>query len=100
MNTVDEMKSRYGDEETETYIRLTKAIGSLVAEFGRYQEAEDGSNEELLSKMKLDLSMEALMRQPEHARFLIEGLIAMVASMRQGGKYETWFTELGLEVPS
>lgn len=96
-DALQELKERYGEESAEGYVRLMKAIDSLIFMFNEFQKAEIDSPQEAMLRNQLDRAMEATRNRPEHAVGLIEGMVAIIVSMRAGAPYEQWFTELGIE---
>lgn len=97
MSTLDDMKEQFSPQEIEDYTRQMKAIDSLVTMFSLFQKAPYGSPAEAIYRHQLDTAVGLLKDKPEHAIGLIEGLVAIVASMRAGGSYEQWFTEIDME---
>lgn len=96
MKSVDEMRERFGDEETDKYIRLAKALRALMATWEGFTFAPEGSVMEDLFRDQFEGMMQDIADHPDHAGPLIEGLVALVLHLKHGGSYEEWFETLGI----
>jgi hypothetical protein len=91
-----DMRDKFGDTETRQYMRLAKAIRSLMHIWTAYAQAPEGSFAEAAIADSLDRMLKEVAKRPEHAIGLIEGLLAIVQHLRQGGTYEDWFESIGI----
>lgn len=96
MTTLEDMTAKFGDEETEQYIRLAKATRALVTVWAAFIQAPNGSSAEAAISMEFDRMIDGVKQRPEHAASIIESLLALVQHMRMGGTYEEWFESLGI----
>lgn len=95
-NTLEEMRERFGDEQTEEYLRLAKAVRSLVWVWEQYADAERGSAVEVITGKQMEDMIEDVRSHPKHAAALVEAMVAIIVHMRRGGTYEAWYESLGL----
>jgi hypothetical protein len=90
------MEQKFGEENTDQYVRLAKATRSLVHLWGAYAAAPDGSLAERVIEAQLERMLSGMKTRPEHALGMIESLLALVHHMRNGGSYEQWFAAIGI----
>jgi hypothetical protein len=95
-HTLEEMKAKFGEEETADYIMLAKATRSLVHLWEVYAQSPVNSPTEKASAAALNRMMKGLEARPAHATGMIESLLALIAHLRHGGSYEQWFLSLNL----
>jgi hypothetical protein len=96
-NTLDAMRAQFGKEETDEYLRLAKAIRSLMWVWEQYVDAAPRSLAESMAGERFKSMITDAKVSPEHAGALIEGLVALVMHLRRGGDYDVWFESLGID---
>ena len=92
-----QMRAHFGEEETEEYLTLMKAVRYYIHSWGYFTQTEDGSAEETAARAELERMAQDIVAHPQHAVGLIEALAAITVHMIQGGSIEEWFKESGLE---
>ncbi len=90
------MRAKFGNKEADQYLRLAKALRALIHLWKRYVEAPEDSLAEAIIGQSLERMMDEVRGHPDHAAGLIEGLLALVQSMRMGGSFDDWFESIGL----
>jgi uncharacterized protein YcbX len=88
---------KFGEEETEEYVRLAKATRALIFIWEEYANAPEGSPVERLMADHFEQMLVRMRTSPEHAVAMVESLVALVLHMKMGGTYEEWFTSLGIK---
>lgn len=91
-----EMRERFGDQESDEYIALAKAMRGYVHVWLEYVAAPIGSLRETQSALVITQMSNGLKANPGHAAAIVEGMTALILHMRAGGTYEEWFLSLGL----
>lgn len=93
---LDAMKDKFGEDETAEYIRLAKAVRSVVGTWEAYVAAPIDSAEERTIALAMEGMMQDVKSHPEHTASLVEALVAIILHLRAGGTYEEWFETLGI----
>lgn len=93
---VGEMEDQFGREETADYIRLAKAVRSLVHTWEKFVAAPVGSVEERAASRAIEHMTDNMKTHPEHTAALVEALCAIILHLRAGAPYEDWFESLGI----
>lgn len=95
---LDEMKEKFGEEETENYLVLTRALRALIYAFGSYQQAEDNSFEETLARAQVEKMLEDCRMNPDKGVDLLEAAVALIVGTIGGISAEEWFGRVGIEL--
>jgi hypothetical protein len=93
---MQQMREKFGDEQTDEYIRLGKAMRSLIALWDAFVKAPSDSNAEVVTQAVLDRMLSQLLDRREHSIGMIEGLLSLILHMREGGDYDEWFRAMGI----
>lgn len=93
---IGDMEKKFGEDETAEYIRLAKAVRSLMGTWEAYVAADVGSTEERAIAMAMEAMMGDAKSHPDHTVALLEALVAIILHMRMGGTYEGWFESIGI----
>lgn len=97
MTTRDGMIERFGEEQTEEYIRLARATRGLIAMWETFLGTPDGSFLDIVLGDKWNEVITKLEERPAHAAAMVESLAALIVHMKNGGKYDSWFSDLGID---
>ncbi len=97
-NVEEELRERFGDQSTENYIKLQHAVHSLVQIGRQYFYGDEGTPENEAAKNRFDTMVKLTVAFPDKAEALIEALVVIILSMRQGDPYEEWFARVGIDV--
>lgn len=96
MSVRDDMAEKFGEEDTEQYLKLARALRSLNWIWEQYVLQESGSHSEEVARSALEEMLTGLHDKPDHLDGIVEGMLALVYHMRIGGSYEEWFLSLGI----
>jgi hypothetical protein len=93
---ISELAEKFGAQETEEYLRLMKAVRSLVHLWSMFLDADEGSVVEVVLADQIEKMMKQLEEHPDHASSIVEALIALIMHLRRGGEYDDWFKSAGI----
>ena len=93
---IGDMAEKFGEDETAEYLRLAKAVRSVVHVWDQYVSAPVDSAEERAIARALSSMTNDMESHPKHTAALVEALCAIILHMRAGAPYEEWFTSLGI----
>ena len=96
MELKDAMSEKFGDKETEAYVKMNKATHALIRVCATYMLSDDGSAMEKAAGETMDKMLASLGGHPDKARMVIENLLALVVVLDGGGSLQDWFDELGI----
>lgn len=95
--TVAAMRERFGDEKSDEYLRLIKAMRALIHAWGAFCQADEDSFDEAVALMQVEKMQLDMRQNPEHHEAITEGLLAIIVAVLQGGSVEAWFGQVGVD---
>jgi len=93
---IDAARAKFGDEETDEYLRLMKAMRGLIRLWREYIRLPEGSPQEEMVGLAMNDMIARSLRRPDKAMALFQAMLAIIEHMREGGTYEEWYEDAGL----
>lgn len=96
--TLAAMRERFGASDSESYLKLQRAVCALINIGTRYLLSEEGTEEEAEAKDSWTRMSRMIASKPLAAQEMMEALVAVVVHIRTGGTAEDWFKEVGIDL--